>query len=254
MSAHERKEWPSRRATPAASRPSVPRLGRARVQTRLGSRRGASKTAPNTTWVHGGAARWEGGGLGRQGCMEGWDEQADTTGVRRGRGDRPVGMGGEVGGSQRWRQHTAPPQVAQGLAASERGGRQVTSAAHVVRARGGRRLSTRRTGEGGRAGCRGRRGWREGWRQQQLQAMRCAERRGGGGGGMPGHGCACEGLGGRCRRARGRPRRSGYRAGGPWSKQIVAARCRRKKFLREFATNGGGFRRHEENPSGPGGW
>ena len=84
-------------------------------------------------------------------------------------------------------------------------------------------------------------GMAEEWRQQQLQAMRCTEGRGGGGGGAPRHGCACEELGGRCHRARGRPRRSGCRAGGPWSKQIVAARCRRKKFLREFATNGGGL-------------
>ena len=36
----------------------------------LGSRRGDLKTAPNTTWVHGGAERWDGGGLGRHGCME----------------------------------------------------------------------------------------------------------------------------------------------------------------------------------------
>ena len=136
VSAHERKEWPSRRATPATSRPSVPRLARARVQTRLGSRSGALKTAPNTTWVHGGAERWEGGGLGRHGCMEGWDGQAAATGMRGDRGDRPAGEGGERGGSQRRRQDTAPPQVVHGLAAPERGERQVTGVAHVVGARG----------------------------------------------------------------------------------------------------------------------
>ena len=54
---------------------------------------------------------------------------------------------------------------------------------------------------------------------------------------MPGHGCACEGLGGRCRRARGRPRRSGYRAGGPWSKQIAVGAL----SVEEVPQRGGGF-------------
>ena len=81
-------------------------------------------------------------------------------------------------------------------------------------------------------------GMAERWRQQQLQAMRCTEGRGGGGGGAPRHGCAREELGGRCHRARGRPRRSGCRAGGPSRNRARWALCRWKKFHRRGGARG----------------
>ena len=112
--------------------------------------------------------------------------------------------------------------------------------------RGAREKSTRRTAsehEADKRGWEGRMqgmaGMAEEWRQQQLQAMRCTEGRGGGGGGAPRHGCACEELGGRCHRARDRPRRSGCRAGGPSRNRSRWALCRWKKFHRRGGARGG---------------
>jgi hypothetical protein len=136
--------------------------------------------------------------------------------------------GGGRGRCQHRCQGTAPPQVAQGLAAPEQGEQTMTSAEHVEGARSGRRLSTWGQGEGGRAEGRGRQEWAgqvaraaatgatmhggAKWerRRRTTARSRCAEMRG------------------RCRRARGRQRRCLCRAGGPWSKQIAAARCRWK--------------------------
>ena len=177
--------------------------------------------------------------------MERRGEDGATQRMHGGRGGHPEGKGGGRGRCQHRCQGTAPPQVAQGLAAPEQGEQTMTSAEHVEGARSGRRLSTWGQGEGGRAEGRGRQEWAgqvaraaatgatmhggAKWerRRRTTARSRCAEMRG------------------RCRRARGRQRRCLCRAGGPWSKQIAAARCRWKKFLREFATNAGGATRRE---------
>ena len=182
--------------------------------------------------------RWIGatrvhGGEGR----ESWYD-----GERRGGGGRPVGVGDGVRGSQRSRRGSA---LATGLAMDSPRDSSAGVGWEAGGVRGARERSTRRTAsehEADKRGWEGRMqgmaGMAEEWRQQQLQAMRCTEGRGGGGGGAPRHGCACEELGGRCHRARDRPRRSGCRAGGPSRNRSRWALCRWKKFHRRGGARG----------------